>query len=147
MDKPALKKGTVREIFNLSGKIPVSKERFITWASGVENKSGTLFKTLVLRSSISRLVLVSKDKIISLTVEWSQFKSSKLELEGWTNKSGLVEAAGIFERMSLAISEKKVLNKLAISVGSEIHVLLMNTYFKSLDFDEDLLRDSLKLSI
>ena len=30
VDEPVLKTGTVREIFNLTGNTPVSKERFIT---------------------------------------------------------------------------------------------------------------------
>ena len=129
VDNPVLKTGTVREMFNLTGNTPVSKERFMTWDKGVEIKSATFFSTLVFKSSISRLVLVSKDKIISLTIEWLQRIKSKLTLDAWINESGQVFVTGILVRISFAISEKNKLKEFAIKEGSDIHSLLILTSF------------------
>ena len=67
MVEPALNMGTVRDIFKRSSKIPVSKDRLIIRAKGMETFSATFFRTFVFKSSMSKLVLVSKDVIIFLT--------------------------------------------------------------------------------
>ena len=120
VDEQVLKTGTVREIYYLTGNNPVSKERFITWDKGVEIKSATFFSTLVFKSSISRLVLVSKVKIISLTIEWLHRIKSKLTLGTWINEIVQVFVTGVLVRISFAISEKNELKEFALREGSDI---------------------------
>ena len=67
MVEPALNIGTVRDIFKRSGKIPVSKDRLMICAKGMETYSATFFRTFVFKSSMCKLVLVSKDVKILLT--------------------------------------------------------------------------------
>ena len=57
MIEPALNMGTVRDIFKRSGKIPVSKDRLIICAKGMETCSATFFRTLVFKPSMSKLIL------------------------------------------------------------------------------------------
>jgi hypothetical protein len=82
------------------------------------------FSSLRLTPSISRLVLLGKDLIRSEICMGPVLPSSKggVSLVGMKD-SGVTEVGRTFSEMDLPALEKKALNSLAISVGSEIVLL------------------------
>ena len=79
--------------------------------------------------------MVSKDKIIPLTIEWLQLIKSKLTCDARINESGQVFVTGMLVRISFAISEKNDLKEFVIREGWDIHSSLILTSFVSLDLE------------
>ena len=117
---PPLKIGTVRLVFNASGKIPFSRLSLKICASGTEIAEEIFFRSFVLIPSMSALVLLIRVWIISCTCSGPvspRSSNGTLLIKVWYEDGR--RSVGVTElKISIPTFVKNVLKFSEISLGS-----------------------------